>query len=187
MLKIAFIITVSLAVLGVISLAVDYYFYSWTAFIKPFGCEYKSIGTVFTIGISDDRDRNLEQQYDLIQIGDAIKSNPNYRLVAPRGQEPYNKGSLSVSRMFGDVKYNIRIDKGRTSLGEFTKIGFSNPYSEVYNKDLPFGGEKSTIPNYYIKNNINQMIDEMPLNDDQKKELKEKVQISCSPTSRFSL
>lgn len=121
----------------------------------------------------------LVQEYDLIQIGNEIKLNPNYIDIFS------SETGLFASRMFGNVKYNIRIRKGVTSLGKFTEVGFSNFNSEFHNNLPSLQGEVKTTPNYYIENNITQMIDEMPLNDAQKKELRGKVKISCRTTWNF--
>ncbi len=84
MLKIILIAMVGLMVLGLISMAVDYYFYSWTSHIQPFGCKYKSIG----VRLDNDK---LKQEYNLIQIGEAIKSNPNYKIESWNNEERFYK------------------------------------------------------------------------------------------------
>jgi hypothetical protein len=173
MLKIILITIVGLALLSVISVAVDYYFYSWTSFVKPFGCEYKSIG------VRKDNDK-LEQEYDLVQIGNEIKINPNYTI-----ESWYNEKRLFISRMFGDIRYNIHIEKYTSGNYKFTKSYFSNYNSNSPKPSSPHG-EKPTTPTHYIKSNIYQMIEEMPLTDAQKDELKSKVQISCSPATKLA-
>ena len=170
MLKISLIAVVSLVVLGIALSFVNYYVYSWATYFLPFGCEYKSINAKYD-------DKYLEQEYDLIKIGEQIKLNPNYKL-----EKPPTKSSLTISRMYGDVKYNIGIGKIKTSDGSITKIVFSNFNFDAMNNSRSNRGEKSITPNYYIEKNIYQMIDEMPLDDAQKKELKEKVEIGCKPS-----
>ena len=171
MLKITLIAIAGLIILGAASLAIDYYLYSWTSFIKPLGCKHKSIYV-------EPNNNQLKLEYDMIQIGNEIKTNPNYKIEKPYiAIELYTERSLMVSRMYGDVKYNIWFEKGRTSDGTFTVVNFNNYNSDALNNSSLNKREKPTTPNYSIKKNIYQMIDEMPFNDAQKSELKSKVEI----------
>jgi hypothetical protein len=171
MLKIALASLAVLIVLGIISLAIDYYFYSWTSYVRPFGCEYKSIRVTYG-------NENLNQEYNLIQIGTEIKSNPNYQFESWN-----NEQRLIVSRLFGEVRYGIAIEKKTTSDGQFASVRFWNKSADSASVRH---GESAVTPDYQIKKNIHQMIDELPLNNDQKKNLEEKVTITCSPSTRFS-
>lgn len=178
MLKITLILLIGLVVLGVISLMVDYYFYSWTSFVRPFGCEYKNIRVVY-------KHEKLEQEYDLTQIKNNIKSNPNYQIELPYSGELQNESTLKISRMFGNVKYNIGLWKHTRPDEKFTRVEFDNFGSDFRNNAPSPTGEQPSTPNHYIENNIYQMIDEMPLTDAQKSELKAKVQIGCSPKTKI--
>ncbi len=178
MLKIILILIISLILLSVVSIAVNYYLYSWTSFVRPFGCEHKNIRAIY-------QQERLEQDYDLIQIGNNIKSNPSYKFEFPDTGNPFGENWLEISRMFGNVKYKVRFEKHTNSSKKYTKIEFSNLNFD-YSQKITFpNGEKPTTPNRYIENNIYQMIDEMPLSDAQKNELKSKVIIACSPTVKI--
>ena len=175
MLKIISILFVGLVLLGVISIAVDYYYYSWTSFVRPFGCEYKNIRAIY-------QQEKLEQEYDLSQIAEKLQSDPrsNFKIIL-------SGGGLGVSQMFNDVKYVIGFQEYNSINGKYTKVNFHNINSDSYNNySLSRKGEKPTTPDQYIRNNIYQMINEMPLNEAQKDELKSKVQISCSPTTKLT-
>jgi hypothetical protein len=162
-LRISLIAIVSLVLLGVASFYVDYYYYSWTSFVKPFGCEYKYIGPVKV---------PLEQQsYDSTQIGEKSKLNSSYESVY------YDVSRVSVASVFNNVRYVIRIESYNTSVGKLTEASF---YNDSDNKN-----DSKTTSDYYIIQNINQMIDEMPLTVAQKAELKSKVTVRCSSGIRF--
>lgn len=166
MLKIALASLIALVAFCVLSLVIDYYFYSWTSHIRPFGCEYKSIKVAYG-------NEKLTQEYNLIQIGAEIKANPNYQFESWN-----NEQRLIVSRLFGDVRYGIAIEKKTTSDGQFASVRFWNKSAEPVSVRH---GESAVTPDYQIRKNIHQMIDELPLNMDQKKDLEEKVTITCSP------
>ncbi|HQU92995.1 MAG TPA: hypothetical protein PLK77_11895 [Pyrinomonadaceae bacterium] len=163
--KILLLISIFLALLFVASLAVNYYYYSWTSFVQPFGCRAKVIfGTKAGRSI-------LVQEYDLQAIGEEIQRNPNYSLDgAP------NKLRLITSRYFGDLKYEIRFER----LSPPDKIELS-----FLTWSLRDSGEVPTTPNYEIYRRAYLMIDEMPLNEVQKKEIKDSIYVVCSSTTHF--
>lgn len=164
MLKITLASLAVLVVLGIISLAIDYYFYSLTSYFKLFGCQCNTIRV-------EPKNENLVQEYDLLQIGNRLRSNLHYRFHAPSEIYPYSERSLSVSREFSDVRYVIGLAKGRTADGNYTRLRFWNGHTER-SKHLSYSGEAPTTPNYYIESNVNLMIDDMKLNEDQKNELR---------------
>jgi hypothetical protein len=161
MLKISLIGIIGLVLLGVVAFYVDYYYYSWTSFIQPFGCQYKYIGPVKV---------PLEQNYNPIQIGEQSKLNPNFESVY------YDISRVSVVSVFNRIKYIIRIEKYNTSVGKFTEVSYYNESDK---------NESKTTPDYHVLQNINQMIDEMPLTDIQKHELKNKATVRCWSGHRF--
>jgi hypothetical protein len=165
MLKISLIAIVSFVLLGVVAFYVDYYFYSWTSFVNPFGCRCKQIRVKH---VPDKKNNILEQNYDLVKIGKAVESDGNYK------EFYFDLMRLSVSRKFSNVTYNIRIDQHKASIGSYLDIYFSNDYTD------------KTTPNYFIQQNINQMIDELPLSSEQKEELKSKVTVSCRHENLFA-
>ena len=155
LIKIALLGTVGLVLLGAVAFYVNYYYYSWTSFVHPFGCRCKQI-----TGKNTNR---LEQTYDLVKIGEQAKSSDKYESVY------YNQRRVSATRVYGSVKYIVRIDYYTTSTGNFFELSVGHGYTE----------EPKTTPNYYIQQNINQMIDEMPLSNEQKEDLKGKVTVDC--------
>jgi hypothetical protein len=167
MLKFALITIVVLVITSIVAFYVNYYHYSWTSFINPFGCSCKEI-RVKSVGIGI-KNAVLAQQYDLVKLGNETKVNPNYGVY-------YDLRRFSATRNFGEVKYIIRIDYYPTSMGNFYEVYYSHDNTS----------EPKTTPSAYIRKNINQMIDEMPLNDEQKIELKSKVTVSCRQTLQLS-
>jgi hypothetical protein len=170
MLKISLIAVVSLVLLGVVAFYVDYYYYSWTSFIQPFGCEYKSIGPS---GVT------LEQVYDLDVLVEKLRPDSNY-LVNHK-----NKYSLTVSRIFRNVNYTIHFSGHNSEKGVYYDLSYSNGHFNLNSNEGTKQNEVYTTPDYYILQNINQMIDEMPLTDIQKQELKNKVTVRCWSGHRF--
>jgi hypothetical protein len=168
MLKFALITIVVLIITSIVAFYVNYYHYSWTSFINPFGCSCKKVSVKFA-GV-DKRNEILTQQYDLQKIYQGTKSNDKYKSVF------FNGHSLGIERKFNDVVYKIHFSSTISSSGTIYSIYFSNgsPY------------EPKTTPNAYIKNNIEQMIDEMPLTNEQKTELKNKVSVWCQQTVSLS-
>ncbi len=162
--KILLLISIFLAIAFIAALAINYYYYSWTSFIQPFGCRSKIMGAKATRFA-------LKQEYDLQAIGEEIQQNPNYRLEGIP-----NKSYLIVSRLFGDLKYQIRLH--RLSLPGEMELSFPTWSSKT-------SGEDPTTPDYEVYSRAYLMIDEMPLNDFQKKELKNSFRVTCSPTTHF--
>lgn len=163
MLKLALIGLVVLVITGVVALFINYYFYSWTSFINPFGCSCKEIGVRYD-------KKNLDQQYDLEKIYQLVKSDEKYE------ETFYNGYLFKVSRTFDNVLYGVAFSSYKTSSGNNYKITIANP---------PQSHTKTT-PNALLRKNINQMIDEMPLNNEQKEELKSKVTVGCRQTVQLS-
>jgi hypothetical protein len=163
LLKFTLIGIVGLVILSVVAFYIDYYYYSWTSYANPFGCRYKMIKVK-----RDSSNRNnsiLEQNYDLLKIGNAVKLDNKYHDVY------FNAHRLSVSRNFDNIIYSISFGYHTTSTGNYFDVNFSNGNNTP---ELD-----KTTPDYYILQNIEKMIDEMPLNSEQKEELKSKVTVSC--------
>ncbi len=112
-----------------------------------------------------------DQDYDLVQIGTLLKANSNYTV----GND-LSESSLSVTREFNNVNYSLGFQKNPPA-GE-CYIGISNGSQQSSRMLRPY--ELPTVPDYRILNNAYQMIDEMPLNDAQKTELKSSVRIEYS-------
>jgi hypothetical protein len=163
---------VGLVLLGVIAFYVDYYYYSWTSFVQPFGCRYKEIGY---------SEVSLEQKYDLLELAENMNSNPKYNLH----YDSVTKSSLSVSRIFNDVSYTIQFSSYNLPGRGYNKVSFSNTLTIDIDTSSIKQSETSITPNYYIIKNISRMIDEMPLTDIQKEELKNNVVVRCWSGVRF--
>ncbi len=176
MLKIILLSLSTIVLLGAVSLVIDYYFYSWTSYLRPFGCKYKNIATSESGG-------NLENSFDLIQIGQMLSSNPNYSLGHPRLQKPYSSEQLEVTRRFGDVLYKIIFQNTQSG----AKVRFNIVSTYVNQPSASAFGEAPSVPDHYIKVNIHQMINEMPLNDVQKEELKRSVTVKCNMDIRIDI
>ncbi len=175
MLKVILILFVALITLVTLILVINYYFYSLAPYVQPFGCEYKKIGVIY-------ESKKLEQKYDLNQIADILQLDPESKFKVV-----FSGRSLGVSQVLNGVKYNIGFVEYNTADGKFIEVDFHNINLEVDDaRSLSRSGEVPTTPNKYIKNNIFQMIDEMPLSEAQKVELKSKVQISCSPKTKLT-
>lgn len=179
MLKISLIAIAVLFILGLSSLAVDRYLYSWTSYLRPFGCEHKSVNVAYG-------NERLREQYDLIEIGNTLRTDPDYQIESPFDKEQFTEGSLNISRVFGSVKYRVGLGKHISGGEHYFSVRFSNYTYDTKNRNGSRHGESSTTPNHRIEQNMYMMINEMPLNDIQKTELKEKVTITCSPTTRFT-
>ena len=155
----------NLIVISTASLMIDYYVYSWTSHFAPFGCACKKITYPFY----------AEESYDLIELGSVIKENPDYTVVS----SPEQKFRLFIRRRFNDVNYHIDIEK---QFDGKILITLNNSHNEYAKNETFSSGEKLTTPDYYIRKNAFQMIEELPFNSGQKKELESKVKVSCEGT-----
>jgi hypothetical protein len=161
LLKFTLVGFVGLVLLGVIAFYVDYYYYSFASYTQPFGCRFKEIAPVEVV---------LKENYDLVKIGEAINSDSKYEKVY------FNIGRVFASRKFEGVLYSIRVD--------FFPAG--NHFTASFSNGNETPREPSTKPDLCIRNNIEQMIEEMPFSIEQKAELKSKVEVRCSPSVRIS-
>jgi hypothetical protein len=163
MLKFALITIVVLVITSIVAFYVNYYHYSWTSFINPFGCSCKEIGVRYDKKV-------LDQTYDLEKIYEIIKSDEKYE------ETFYNGYLFKVARNFDNVLYGLSFSSYKTSTESYYKITISNGVQS----------HTKTTPNNLLRKNINQMIDEMPLNDAQKEDLKSKVTVGCRSTIQLS-
>jgi hypothetical protein len=166
MLKIALITFMFLMIIGVILSAINYYYFAWTGYINPFAGTYKTITS-----ISGSGREKLNQEYDLGQIYIDLRDNPNY------SSKFLWKKTLIISRKFDNVEYIVEIEQYVSSEGEITNVGFNNFNHNYEISNKLHDGELPSTPDYYIEQNISQMINEMPINTEQKKELQSKVKV----------
>jgi hypothetical protein len=80
-----------------------------------------------------------------------------------------------VSRKFGNINYRISFQNSPGSYEGF------NLNTSTDNEKYSFpsvAGEKCTVPDYALKNNILTMIDDLPFTDSQKDEMKDYVTVA---------
>jgi hypothetical protein len=129
------------------------------------GCEYKSLYVPTENGES----KQLSQSYDLRQIATAMRLNSDYEV----NDRASGGIGLILSRTFNGVKYNIFFDV-HGGVYEFSL----NTYNfDGYPNGSVSGGEKCTTPNYVMKRKVYRMIDDLPLQPQQKAELKQYVRV----------
>jgi len=127
-------------------------------------CKYKSVAVPRGNGANTE----LAQSYQLHEIAAAMKAKGNYDVNerASGGQ------GLVISRIFNGVNYNIIFDTFKKSEFNLNTYNFRG-----YSGGLVTGGEKCTTASYSIERKVYQMIDDMPLNSAQRKELKGNVRV----------
>lgn len=173
MLKLALIGFMALIITGIILSAINYYYFDWTSYINPFEGTYKTIAT-----ISGSGQEKLSQEYDLFQINHDLQKRNNYN------SNFYHESYLVISRNYKQVEYIIRLEKLKSASGTFTHIDYNIRNLEYGVSHKLANGELPSTPNYYIKQNISQMINEMPINIEQKEELQSKVKVISATSLR---
>lgn len=161
----------SLAVLVagiVIAVSIDYYQYSWTGFLfnKVGLCEYKSV----TVPVKNSFPQKLSYNFDLQYTAQEMLRNPNYEV-----KSYFKNRGLVVTRSFGEINYQISFQNSRGSYEGF------NLNTSTGNEKYSFpsvSGENCTTPSYRLKDNVNKMIEDLPLTDSQKDEMKKYVRVA---------
>ena len=150
----------------VLLLVINLFVFSWTGLVssKVGLCEYKSIGVPTPNGYN----KQLNQSYNIPQIASVMRMNRAYEV-----NNQHSGDRLVISRFFNGVKYNIVLEH---------KSGRSEFNLNTYNSDgYPNGsvadGERCTVPSYFMKRNVFRMIDDLPLDNLQKDELKQYVRV----------
>ncbi len=136
-------------------------------------CEYKSI----SVPTDNGHNQKLSQSYDLRQIATVMRLNHDYE-VNDRASGGFG---LVISRTFNRIKYNIIFDVHR-GVYEFN---LSTTNFDGYPNGLAAWGEKCTTPSYLIKRNVYRTIDDLPLNPQQKAELKQYVRVRKTINGRL--
>ncbi len=152
----------------VIAISIDYYNYSWTGFLlnKAGLCEYKTV----TVPVKNSFPQKLSYDFDLQYIAKEMLTNPNYEV-----KSYFNNRGVVVSRRFGEMNYQISFQNSRGSYEGF------NLNTSIDNEKYSFPsvtGENCTTPSYRLKDNVNKMIDDLPLTDSQKNEMKKYVRVT---------
>jgi hypothetical protein len=137
----------------IILFVIDYYLVSWTVFLLETAniCSHKSFST----------NSKLSSSVDTQYIKNEIRKNQNYRI-----NDKYQSGSgVNIQRDFGDVIYNIRFENKE-------KFEFDTSVSIEKYRISYLHGEACSTPNYFIRKYFVTMIDDLPITDAQKKEMK---------------
>ena len=142
---------------------INRYVFSWTGLISSqLGlCEYRSIMVPTFNGYN----KKLSQWYDIQRIASVMRMNHSYEVGT------HNGSGIVVSRTFDGVKYNIIFDEN----GGVSEFNLNTYDFRGYPGGMVTGGERCTTPSYVIESKVNRMIDDLPLRDSQRSELKQYV------------
>ncbi len=168
MLEFFLVLALILTGLGAFAWAINYFVYGWVANVHPINYRYKCIDNKKT---KDGSSNVLQENYDLRELRGKLESDSNYILEVDR--PGVTNEQITVSRLFGDVRYFITISKFKMDDGNGMAVGFRNKQTGPYGLE----GEIPDTPNYKIRRNIYSMIRSMPLNPKQKTELIKKVTV----------
>lgn len=158
----------ALVVCVVIAVLVDRYHYSWTGFLfnKAGLCEYKSV----TIPVKNGFPQKTGFDFDPHYIAKEMLKNPNYEV-----NSYYKNRGVIVSRKFGNISYQISFQNSRGSYEGFNL----NTSSDIEEYSFPsVSGENCATLNHILKENVFIMIDDLPLSDSQKDEMKKYVTVA---------
>ena len=150
----------------VLLLVINLFVFSWTGLVssKLGLCEYKSIA----VPTSNGYNKQLNQSYDIPQIASVMRMNRAYEV-----NNNLSGDRLVISRSFNGVKYNIVLEH-KNGRNEFNL----NTYNfDGYPTGSVAGGERCTVPSYFLERNVSSMIDDLPLDNLQKAELKQYVRV----------
>ncbi|HEX8287057.1 MAG TPA: hypothetical protein VF556_03630 [Pyrinomonadaceae bacterium] len=159
----------------VIAVLIDCYHFSWTGFLfnKAGLCEYKTISTP----VKDGFPQKLTYDFDPQYIAKEMLKNPNYEVSGY-----YNNRGAVVTRKFGDISYQISFQNSRGSYEGFNLNTSKN--NEKYSFPS-VSGENCAVPNHKLKQNVFLMIDDLPLTDSQKDEMKKYVSVASAFRGNF--
>lgn len=152
----------------VIAAAVDYYHYSWTGFLlnKAGLCEYKTV----TVPVKNSFPQKLSYDFDLQYTAQEMENNPNYEV-----KSYFNNRGVIVNRRFGEMNYQISFQNSR---GSYEGFNLNTAIDDEKYSFPSVAGENCTIPSYRLKDNLNKMIEDLPLTDSQKEEMKKYVRVA---------
>jgi hypothetical protein len=151
----------------IIAVLINYYHFSWTGYLfnKAGLCEYKTV----TVAVKNGFPQKLSYDFDLSSIAREMRKNPNYEAVSYY----HNRGAVAV-RKFGNINYQISFQNSGGSYGGFN----INTSADNDKYSLPsVAGETCTAPSYKLKENVFIMIDDLPLTDSHKFEMKKYVSV----------
>lgn len=155
-----------IAVFGAAAYAVDHFLFSFATCLNPLEGKFQSITTKGNQGAF-----RLNNRYDLERISSQLLADSSYRATLHRNS------ILEVTRKFGAVTYVIRFENGVSGGKNFTDASFSTRGDLRNEPKDPPNGEPCYKPARSIYLNVYEIIDDMPLNDDQRADLKEQVRV----------
>ncbi|HQU82324.1 MAG TPA: hypothetical protein PKY59_04325 [Pyrinomonadaceae bacterium] len=146
---------------------INRYVYSWMGLMlsKIDFCEHKSVSVLGDNGYPVPTSFRFDTQY----IAREMSKNENYAV-----NDRYNGGGTVVSRNYDGVIYNLYFNNQENGNGRF-KLGTGIYYPQY--KFGSYGGEKCTTPSYALKRNVFTIIEDLPLTNEQKNELKQHVHV----------
>ena len=172
--QLIFVVLFSLIIIVLTSILIESYFFSWTGYLsgKAGFCEYKSI----SVPADSSGVQKTGFEFDTKYIAAEMRKKGIYEVK--EGNERF----VVIKRKFGDVTYGMMLH-GPPSPNQgfiiFTGLD-DNPLVQTPN------GESCTTPNRVLRENIYSIIDDLPLNEQQKNEMKGYVQVKNTSVFRFS-
>ncbi|MEJ7699531.1 MAG: hypothetical protein WKF71_07795 [Pyrinomonadaceae bacterium] len=82
---------------------------------------------------------------------------------------------MIVNRRFGEMNYQISFQNSR---GSYEGFNLNTAIDDEKYSFPSVAGENCTIPSYRLKDNLNKMIEDLPLTDSQKEEMKKYVRVA---------
>ena len=159
----------------IIAALIDHYHFSWTGYFfnKAGLCGYKTVATVADNGFP----QKLSYDFEPGHIAREMRKNSNYEVNAF-----YNNRGAVVARRFGNINYQISFQNSRGSYEGFNL----NTAADDEKYSFPsVSGEDCSTPSAKIKENVFLMIDDLPLTNGQKTEMKEHVSVRYLFGGRF--
>ncbi len=159
------LLSIGIFIVGCLGLwAINYFVYSWIGFGESLigFCENKQVGLN---GSSSSRGISLDEVIDLKKLADETRSNSDYKTDL-RGDY-----ALYLERTLNGKPYQLLLENNK--LVDSTWFKFSEN-QQNQNK------ESCKLPNYWIMQDVYNMIDNLPLKENQKNRVKDNLRISIS-------
>lgn len=158
-----------LLLIAITNILVERYLFSWTGFLsnKIGLCDYKTVRVLAENGGYQKMSFDFDNQY----IASEMRKKTDYQV------EELDSDYLIVLKKIGNVSYEVWFANA-DGFDEGFKLKTS-----VEEKQFPesTGGESYITPNRVLKRKISTIIDDLPLIEDQKNEMKEYIRVSyCS-------
>ncbi|MGH7784158.1 MAG: hypothetical protein ACREO5_10005 [Candidatus Binatia bacterium] len=163
-----------LILIGVALLVINRYDYSWV------GITLSTVGLCLqkSVYVTGDNGQPMKLSYgiDLDAINQALAADPNYDLT-------FHETYLRVSRRFGNVRYTIVFDNYANQDQNITNFNL-NTFSKASDENA---GEDCSVPTAVIRGNIYTIINDLPLTESKKSEIRESVRVSYQPDLNFPM